>query len=108
MPGSLTLGVSQEDFAPDIVLDTLSADEEKRAYEALPATPDIATLLYPANHKERYDEAAMIREHEITIVKLDTESDADAITVTPAPQLIDHALLRAVQIHRGWLVLRSR
>lgn len=110
VPGSITLGVPREDFAPDIAINTMSADEEKRVYDAIPETPDIATLLYPATHKERYDEAALIRDHEVSSDILPSKEDDDDTLSDEAapPQLIDHALLRAVHIHRGWLVLRSR
>lgn len=100
--GSITIGIAGEDFAPDIALN-MTEEEEKRAYEALNLTDEINTLLYPATHKERYDEAAMVKACNETR-KTVTEPQADAQAAAP---ITDQAILRAVQIHRGWLVLRS-
>jgi len=105
--GSITIGIAAENFAPDIALD-MTHEEEKRAYDVLPKTTDINSLLLPPTEKERYDETAMIEENlakiQIVVAKPEAVIRADADT----PQLIDQAILRAVQIHRGWLVLRSR
>jgi len=104
--GSITIGITGEDFTPDIAL-AITDEEEKRAYEALTLTTVISTLLYPDTHKERYDEAAMVEEQlatpQIVVEKPEGVIRAEDDT-TP---LIDQAILRAVQIHRGWLVLRS-
>lgn len=104
--GSMIIGIAGEGFTPDIALE-ITDEEEKRAYEALTLTEDINTLLYPANDKERYDEAAIV---EVRVEALETTDSpqSDLESDAPSPEtLIDQAILRAVQIHRGWLVLRS-
>ncbi len=104
IPGSISIGIPGSTFTPDIALD-ISADEEKRAYDALTLTEDLDTLLYPPTHKERFDEAAMFEAEETVSPAEPSLTETDGQVPTP---LIDHAILRAVQIHRGWLVLRSR
>ena len=107
--GSITIGITGEDFTPDIAL-AITDEEEKRAYEALTLTTVISTLLYPDTHKERYDEAAMVEEQlatpQIVVEKPEGVIRAEDDDQAAAP-IIDQAILRAVQIHRGWLVLRS-
>lgn len=105
--GSITIGIAGENFSPDIALD-ITDEEEKRAYEALTLTQDINTLLYPAIHKERYDEAAMVEGKEEVLETEETAATAPKSEVEAPKPLIDQAILRAVQIHRGWLVLRAR
>jgi len=101
--GSIIIGIASGSFTPDIVLD-ITDEEEKNAYDALTLTKDINTLLYPTTQKERYDEAAMLeaRDEAPNSPQSEVESDEHA----PEP-LLDQAILRAVQIHRGWLVLCS-
>jgi hypothetical protein len=110
LPGLLTLGPKRADYTPDIIV-PVNPDEEQRAYDALPETADVATLLDPAPAKIRHDEAAIEKamhagdvtetapDLEITPeTPIDPESDA------PAPP-VDRTLQRAVHIHRGWLAL---
>lgn len=106
LPGLLTLGPQLPDFASDITVAT-DPTEEERAYHALPETADLATLLDPAPPKVRHDEAAIeqaMNTNDAIEPATETVETAPA-AVTPPP--VDRALLRAVQIHRGWLVLES-
>ena len=107
VPGSIIIGIAGEGFTPDITL-TVTNKEEQRAYDALNETADINSLLYPETEKERYDEASMIEE-KLAKPHIVVAKPEGVIPVEAAPPpLIDLAILRAVQIHRGWLVLRSR
>ncbi len=105
--GSLTIGIASDDFTPDIALN-ITSEEEKRAYDALSLTADINPLLYPTTEKERYDEVSMIEEKKTVPQIVVTKPEGVVRTETDRTPLIDLAILRAVQIHRGWLALRSR
>jgi hypothetical protein len=105
LPGLLTLGPQLPDFASDITVATDPA-EEQRAYHALPDTADLAILLDPAPPKVRHDEAAIEQAMNATDP---IEPETGIVETAPAanapPPPVDRALLRAVQIHRGWLAL---
>lgn len=108
-PGVIILGPASANFHPDIAI-TVTPEQEKRAYDAIPGAESIETLFKVPTEKSRYDEAAVVkarnegREWEPEPLPKD---DAPTKTDEPTP-LIDFTLQRAVQIHRGWLVLRSR
>lgn len=109
VPGVIILGRASGNFHPDIAI-TVTPELEKRAYDAIPEAESIETLLKAPAEKPRYDEAAVVKaqkEGRAWEPEPLPEDDAPAKTDTPAP-LIDFTLQRAVQIHRGWLVLRSR
>jgi hypothetical protein len=107
--GMLTLGEKTNGLTPDIVIPT-DPDTEKRAYEALPITPDITTLLKVTPIKIRYDEAALTeaRSHGRELEDEPAPELTDPSDAEKTPEaLIDQVLLRATQIYHAWRVLKS-
>lgn len=107
-PGLLTLGPALPHYQPDIVVPADPA-EERRAYDAFAQSQDPDKLLAPPSDKTRYDEAAMVKAMHDGEPLPDAEPVPDLEDVkkepTAPPPLVDHALRRAVQIHRAWQVL---
>jgi|GEM_PF-1053662 len=109
--GTLLVGATAPEFTPDIPV-AISPAQERRAYDAVGTAKDIAVLLVDATEKVRRDEAAVVQARlEDRTIDLGASAEAsDQETPTPAAAepLIDATLQRAVQLHRAWLVLRSR
>lgn len=109
LTGVLTLGSVSKEYAPDISIRT-DPDVERHAYDALPVTSDIATLLSIVSAKVRYDEASITeaRSHGQELEdepppELTDSADAEK---NPGP-LIDQTLLRATQIYHAWRILKT-
>lgn len=109
----LTIGRAAPGFKTDIVVST-SAEADHRAFDALVAGTPPEKLIAEDAHKTRYDESSLIREHtgepeEVTAAE--TANPAPATSAAPAtpvaPPVMDAVLQRAVQIHRGLVVLKK-
>lgn len=105
--GALTLGVEGARPTPRLLI-AQPADTDRRAYDAADGGMPLAALISGRLDKDRYDEAALVREFESGIaqpappVPTDlAERPADA-----APVLTDRVLQRAVQLHRAQQALR--
>lgn len=106
-PGLLTIGPAADHFEPDIVID-VTADEDRAAYRAFESGTSLPQLLAENADKVRNDEAALARER-TPVAGSDQEAPAatdpvDSKANTPPP--IDRVLQRAIQIHRGLVVLK--
>ena len=112
--GVVALGPPLPAFTPDVPL-KISADTERRAYDAFDHGTALDSLIVEKIDKPRYDEASMVKDHvsDSEAPAPDDEDDAgvkpDAAKAKPAPppQLIDLALQRAVQLHRALLALQK-
>lgn len=117
-PHQLTVGPRTPALAPDIAVST-SAEEDRRAYDALASGTPLEKLISSNPEKKRFDEAALAR----TRAKAAADSERDAedadspeLADTPAhpatekapapPPAIPHDLVleRAAQIYRALLV----
>jgi hypothetical protein len=110
-PYVISIGRPTTDTKPDIAINT-TADEERRAYDALESTKAVESLLVENTDKARVDEASIMRarseaeEQELDANPLDritpTETKAQPTARTP----IDRALQRAVHLHHGLRALK--
>jgi hypothetical protein len=115
-PGYLPAGVIT--FAPagtslpaDIVVE-VSADADRRAYEAYERGTALTSLVTTTTEKQRFDEAELIRRD---AAEAAGKSPAPKTTPTPSrgrsrngqppPPVVDSLLQRTVQLHRSLLAL---
>lgn len=102
----IVIGPASAGFHPDIAI-RITAEAERRAYEALTAEADLAKLISANPTKTRYDEAAILEartqgdyaEEEPTPELNDTPAD------TANAPVVDLALQRAVQLQHAWFAL---
>ncbi len=93
-------------FDPDIVVRE-SPDAERRAYDALEKGASVESLTTRKVDTPRFDEETLVREHLSDSAAGPDEPDASGSAAPSAPpQLLDRALMRAVQLHRALLALR--
>lgn len=119
----ITLSPRSPNLTADIQVAT-SADEERKALDALSNGTPLEKLIADAHDKRRYDEAKLVHDHANGVTPSDEELPADAeddtITTEPtsgkknsgaekkAVQLPrDLVLERAVQLHRALLALKK-
>jgi len=124
-PGLITLGLAAPDLQPDLALDCTPA-ADRRAYDALDSGTPVDALISVKETKQRFDEAALNREHEKhldgtaapaadqpaepaapgAVPAGDTAAAAAKPPAPPEPP-VDEALQRAVQLHRALAVLKK-
>ena len=104
--GVVTIGRPDEGTLPDIPVET-TAEEERRAYDALEHSKSIETLLVENADKPRLDEASIMRarseaqDEPLEANPMERVAATDAKT-EPAPRPpIDRALQHAVHLHRA-------
>lgn len=98
----LVVGPRGRGFAPDIEVN-ISADDERRAYDALEAGADLATLLTDNPDKVRNDEASLSRDRSTDSAPAESAAGA----TNPASAIpVDATLQRAVHLHRSLVALR--
>lgn len=103
----LIIGPATAEFHPDIAI-IISAEAERRAYDALTTDTAIATLLNPSAAKSRHDEAAILAARQRgEILAEETEPELTDAPATEVP-MVDSSLQRAVQLHRAWLILGAK
>jgi len=98
------IGPASRGFAPDIAVQT-SAEDERRAYDALDAGAELSTLLTENPGKTRNDEASLSRDRSTEPAVNAPNGDAAKDRVAAPP--IDAALQRAVHLHRTLVALRK-
>lgn len=100
--GIVLIGVPSRNLQPDIVVRT-TAENERRAYDALEKGTPVTALLTDNPDKVRNDEASLSRDR-LAEASADAAADADA----PKGEVpIDATLQRAVHLHRALLALRK-
>ncbi len=124
----ITIGIKDSIPTPQVII-VQSADADLRAYEALDSGQPLATLISGKIGKDRFDEAALVKEfnngntnatppappdpttksavplqHPAPPAKAD---EAPAATKTVEP-LTDRVLQRAVHLHRALLAIKQR
>jgi hypothetical protein len=100
-PGILVIAPISKSVSPDIAIH-VTGTEDHRAYEALEGA-DIKSLLSDYPDKPRVDEAYLEKEHIADSEAPESVSDKP----DPPKPLVDAVLQRAVQLHRGLIVLRK-
>lgn len=98
----LVIGAAARGFHPDIAVE-ISADDERRAYDAFESGAELATLLTENPHKVRNDEASLSRDRSTEPPPASAADDAGKNNAVP----IDAALQRAVHLHRTLVALRK-
>ena len=117
--GIIVIGTASPGLTPDLAL-KLSAEDEKRAYDALAAGTLVENLLNDSPEKSRNDEARLAREQrgQADAPPASTDDSLDDLSPLPPPvdktakpkappPLIDIALQRAVQLHRSLKALKK-
>ncbi len=117
-PRQLTLGPRAPELTPDIAVAS-SAEEDRRAYDALASGTPLEKLISSITDKKRFDEAALVRSRAgLTSPALETEPDVTTAVESAAtsgqkenqpvapPPPHDLVLERAVQIYRALLVAK--
>jgi len=122
-PALITLGLRAPGVAPDLVL-AVDPAADRRAYDALDAGTALDALINVKIAKERFDEAALAREHQQDQAGTPAPNPPPAAPAAPAPAAapsapaaapaaapapppppVDVVLQRAVQLHRALLAL---
>lgn len=112
--GVLVLGVAASGFQPDLAL-KISAENERRAYDALEAGATVESLLTENPDKPRNDEARLARDYAAGLAASENDSvenpppaekSAPPAPASPAPP-VDLVLQRAVHLHRALLALKK-
>lgn len=101
-PGVALVGIAAGEFKPDIPVRS-TAEEERRAYEAVEQGADLATVLTDNPNKVRHDESSLARERPAEPLPEPAPDKGGA--KAPGPPL-DAALQRAVHLHRSLAALK--
>jgi hypothetical protein len=101
-PGQIVLAPEAARANPDISV-RVSADDDRRSYDALQSGAPVESLLRDYPNKPRIDEAYLEKEHISDSDAPDLPSDKPL----PPKPLVDALLQRAVQLHRGLLALKK-
>jgi hypothetical protein len=100
--GIMVVGVPGRGFQPDVAVAT-SAENERRAYDALEQGAAITTLVTDNPDKVRNDEASLSKDR---LAEASAEAADDVLTgKRPAPP-VDAALQRALHLHRALVALK--
>ena len=100
--GIAVVGIERGGFRPDVAVKG-TAEDERRAYDALEKGAAIAALLTDNPNKVRNDEASLSKDRL-------AEASADATDGRPGkpePPPIDATLQRAVHLHRALVALKK-
>lgn len=108
--GAVTLGIEGAQPAPGVII-AQAADVDRRAHDAWSEKIPLAALITGKIGKERFDEAALVKEFRNggspaappAIVDPATAKDGERV-----PVLTDRVLQRAVHLHRALLALKQR
>lgn len=101
--GIAVVGIPRGGFKPDVAVNA-SAEDERRAYDALEQGAAIGTLLTDNPNKARNDEASLAPDRPA----LPAQPSAEPVesTAKQASPPIDAALQRAVHLHRSLVALK--
>ncbi len=103
LPGTLLIGPASADPAPDLELES-DPELERLAYTALERDTSVESLIRENTAKPRHDEASFsgTRRELAELEPSEAELSDDPPRETP---LVDHALQRAVHVHRAFRAL---
>lgn len=101
--GMVVVGVPRGAFKPDVAVST-SAEDERRAYDALEQGAAIGTLLADNPNKVRNDEASLAPDRPALPARPSDEPVESEAKQSSPP--IDAALQRAVHLHRALVALK--
>ena len=99
--GIMVVGIERGMFRPDVAVKG-TADNERRAYDALEQGVAIATLLTDNPNKVRNDEASLSKDR---LAEASASAADDASKKAPPP--VDVTLQRAVHLHRALVALKK-
>ena len=105
VPRTVVIAPASADVPADVKTPA-TAEDDKRACEAIAKGAPLATLLNHQPDKPRNDEAALVREQNGDDQQDSAAADAPAAPAKPVP-LTDSVLQLAVQIHRSLLALKK-
>jgi hypothetical protein len=101
------LGIKGSHPEPEVVV-AQSAENDRKAYDALTSGTPLADLISGKVEKERFDEASLVTEFKAGNHDAHPpETPADGKASAPA-KLIDRVLQRAAHLHRALLALKPR
>lgn len=101
--GIVVVGVQRGAFHPDVAVRG-SAEEERRAYDALDAGASITSLVVDNPNKVRNDEASLSKDR---LAEASADAADDAISGKRPPPPVDVTLQRAVHLHRALVALKK-
>lgn len=101
--GIVVVGIERGPFRPDVAVKA-SADDERRAYDALEKGAEINRLLADNPNKLRNDEASLSKDRP---GDGSAEAADDSSSGKSAPLSIDATLQRAVHLHRTLVALKK-
>lgn len=125
-PNVLTLGATSPALTPDIAV-AATTEEDRLAYDAIDQGTPLAAIVRQSIEKERYDEAAMMRDHANGVPLPDAPptpeipapippsaaeppaatTPAEGAAKAAAAPPVDAVLVRAVQVYQGLRALRK-
>ena len=100
--GVVVLGIPGRNFAPHVAVSS-SAENERRAYEALERGAPLVALLTDNPNKVRNDEASLSKDR---LAEASADAADDALSGKPSTPPIDATLQRAVHLHRSLVALK--
>lgn len=98
--GIAVVGIPHGAFKPDVLVNG-TADDERKAYDALERGTAIGTLLADNPNKVRNDEASLSKDR-----LAEASAEATDGSAKQSPQPVDAALQRAVHLHRALVALK--
>ena len=98
--GIAVVGIPRGSFKPDVAVNA-SADDERKAYDAMERGATIGTLLADNPNKVRNDEASLSKDR-----LAEASAEAAEGSAKQASPAIDAALQRAVHLHRALVALK--
>lgn len=101
--GIVVLGLAARGFEPDVEVKT-TAEDERRAYDALEHGTAIAKLLADNPDKVRNDEASLSKDR---VAEASAEAADDVLSGKRENPPIDATLQRAVHLHRTLVALKK-
>lgn len=101
--GIVLIGAAGRTLEPDVAVRT-TAEDERRAYDALENGAAVASLITENPGKVRNDEESLSRDR---LAEASADTAADTLAPKQNPPPIDAALQRAVHLHRALVALRK-
>jgi hypothetical protein len=100
----IILGIKDAQPKPHVVVQQ-SAEDDRRAYDALASGTALAELISGKIEKERYDEASLVQEFKNGNLEARPPVSVPAKTVEPDKRTVDRVLQRAVHLHQALTAL---
>ncbi len=102
--GVMVVGAASEHLQPDVEVKT-TADDERRAYDAVEKGAALTAVLADNPHKVRHDEASLVRETQVRpLPEVAEPGEGSAPADTPP---IDATLQRALHLHRALVAMKK-